>query len=117
MLQYLTSVIGTADCGGPFDLWEPNTTFSSPNYPHAYGHEAECEQLRPDIFKLSFSPVCPVSSYKIYCAAAGLWTLHTSEGRNIQLHFLDFDIEVSGDVVEVRDGTGSDSILLGEDAI
>ncbi|XP_075888236.1 enteropeptidase [Nelusetta ayraudi] len=71
------------DCGGPFDLWEPNTTFSSPNYPNAYGHNAEC-----------------------------LWTLHTSEGRNIQLHFLDFDIEMANDVVEVRDGTGSDSMLL-----
>lgn len=50
------------------------------------------------------------------CAAAGLWTLHASEGRNIQLHFQDFNIEKAGDVVEVRDGTGSDSMLLGEDA-
>lgn len=48
---------------------------------------------------------------------AGLWTLHTSEGRNIQLHFLDFSIETANDVVEVRDGTGSESTLLGEDAI
>uniref|UniRef100_UPI0037E86DE2 enteropeptidase n=1 Tax=Semicossyphus pulcher TaxID=241346 RepID=UPI0037E86DE2 len=71
------------DCGGPFDLWEPNSTFSSPNYPQSYGHEAEC-----------------------------LWTLHTSEGQNIQLHFLDFDIEATYDVVEVRDGVGPNSTLL-----
>lgn len=50
-------------------------------------------------------------------APAGLWTLHTSEGRNIQLHFLDFDVEMSFDVVEVRDGVGSNSRLLGEDVI
>lgn len=43
-------LFGTADCGGPFDLWEPNTTFSSPNYPNAYGHNAECEQHWPDIY-------------------------------------------------------------------
>ncbi|XP_030010157.1 enteropeptidase [Sphaeramia orbicularis] len=72
-----------ADCGGPFDLWAPNTTFSSPNYPHSYGHEAEC-----------------------------LWTLNADEGHNIQLHFLDFDIEATYDVVEVRDGAGPDSTLL-----
>ncbi|KAM6984265.1 enteropeptidase isoform 1-T1 [Tautogolabrus adspersus] len=72
-----------ADCGGPFDLWEPNSTFSSPNYPQSYGHEAHC-----------------------------LWTIHTTEGHNIQLHFLDFDIEATYDVVEVRDGAGPNSTLL-----
>uniref|UniRef100_A0A3Q3G4R2 Transmembrane serine protease 15 n=1 Tax=Labrus bergylta TaxID=56723 RepID=A0A3Q3G4R2_9LABR len=72
-----------ADCGGPFDLWEPNSTFSSPNYPQSYGHEAHC-----------------------------LWTLHTTEGHNIQLHFLDFEIEASYDVVEVRDGAGPNSTLV-----
>ncbi|XP_068186952.1 enteropeptidase isoform X2 [Antennarius striatus] len=71
------------DCGGPFELWEPNSTFSSPNYPHSYGDRAKC-----------------------------LWTLHTSKGRNIQLHFLDFDVEASYDMVEVRDGTGPKSSLL-----
>ncbi|XP_051250739.1 enteropeptidase isoform X2 [Dicentrarchus labrax] len=72
-----------ADCGGPFDLWEPNSTFSSPNYPQSYGNKAKC-----------------------------LWTLHTSEGQNIQLHFLDFDVEATYDVVEVRDGAGPNSTLL-----
>nr|XP_019962453.1 PREDICTED: enteropeptidase [Paralichthys olivaceus] len=71
------------DCGGPFDLWEPNSTFSSPNYPQSHGNKAQC-----------------------------LWTLHTVEGQNIQLHFLDFDVEATYDVVEVRDGAGSNSTLL-----
>lgn len=47
----LFSLIGPADCGGPFDLWEPNTTFSSPNYPHSYGHKAKCEYL---LYRISF---------------------------------------------------------------
>ncbi|XP_028450431.1 enteropeptidase [Perca flavescens] len=72
-----------ADCGGPFDLWEPNSTFSSPNYPQSYGNEAKC-----------------------------LWTLHAAEGQNLQLHFLDFDVEATYDVVEVRDGAGPHSNLL-----
>uniref|UniRef100_A0A3Q0SR17 Transmembrane serine protease 15 n=1 Tax=Amphilophus citrinellus TaxID=61819 RepID=A0A3Q0SR17_AMPCI len=72
-----------ADCGGPFDLWEPNSTFSSPNYPQSYGNNAEC-----------------------------LWTLHAVEGHNIQLHFLDFDTEAASDMVEVRDGAGPNSTLL-----
>ncbi|XP_078028879.1 enteropeptidase isoform X33 [Epinephelus lanceolatus] len=72
-----------ADCGGPFDLWEPNSTFSSPNYPQSYGNEAYCR-----------------------------WTLHAPDGQNIQLHFLDFDIEATYDVVEVRDGAGPNSTLL-----
>ncbi|XP_061596462.1 enteropeptidase [Cololabis saira] len=73
-----------ADCGGPFDLWEPNSTFSSPNYPESYGNKAQC-----------------------------LWILHAVEGHNIQLHFLDFDVEATYDVVEVRDGAGPNSTLLG----
>ncbi|KAM6986704.1 enteropeptidase [Aplochiton taeniatus] len=72
------------DCGGPFDLWEPNSTFSSPNYPHSYAANANC-----------------------------LWTLNAREGWNIQLHFLDFDVEATYDVVEVRDGKEPDSELLG----
>ncbi|KAM4726936.1 enteropeptidase [Anableps anableps] len=72
-----------ADCGGPFDLWEANSTFSSPNYPHSYGNMANC-----------------------------LWTLHAPEGENIQLHFLDFDVEATYDMVEVRDGAGPKSTLL-----
>lgn len=46
--------------------------------------------------------------------AAGLWTLHAEKGQNIQLHFLDFDVEATYDVVEVRDGAGLNSTLLGE---
>ncbi|XP_074466647.1 enteropeptidase-like [Sebastes fasciatus] len=72
-----------ADCGGPFDLWEPNSTFSSPNYPQSYGNKAQC-----------------------------LWTLHAAEGQNIQLHFLDFDVEATYDMIEVRDGAGPNSTLL-----
>ncbi|XP_037544103.1 enteropeptidase [Nematolebias whitei] len=72
-----------ADCGGPFHLWEPNSSFSSPNYPSSYGKDAEC-----------------------------LWTLNAEEGQNIQLHFLDFDTEATFDMVEVRDGTGPNSNLL-----
>ncbi|KAM9788623.1 enteropeptidase [Neosynchiropus ocellatus] len=71
------------DCGGPFDLWEPNSTFSTPSYPTAYGNGAHC-----------------------------VWTLHAQPGRNIHLHFLDFDIEAIYDVVEVRDGAGPKSTLL-----
>lgn len=67
--------------------------------------------------KLTFLPVGLDRNYPISFAAAGLWTLHTSEGRNIQLHFLDFSIESANDIVEVRDGTGSDSMLLGKDAV
>ncbi|XP_043996530.1 enteropeptidase [Gambusia affinis] len=72
-----------ADCGGPFDLWESNSTFSSPNYPHSYGNMANC-----------------------------MWTLHAPAGQNIQLHFLDFDVEATYDMLEVRDGAGSNSTLL-----
>lgn len=36
------------------------------------------------------------------------------EGQNIQLHFLDFDTEVTNDIVEVRDGAGPNSTLIGE---
>ncbi|KAM9781868.1 enteropeptidase isoform 2-T2 [Syngnathus typhle] len=73
----------SADCGGPFDVWEPNSTFSSPNYPRAYGNGARC-----------------------------MWTLHALPGRNIHVHFLDFDVEDNYDVVELRDGVGPSSTLL-----
>uniref|UniRef100_A0A8B9HBC5 Transmembrane serine protease 15 n=1 Tax=Astyanax mexicanus TaxID=7994 RepID=A0A8B9HBC5_ASTMX len=73
------------DCGGPFDLYEPNTIFSSPNYPNGYGHNASC-----------------------------LWTLHAKEGQNIQLHFQDFALESAYDMVEVRDGVDPYSTLLGD---
>ena len=45
----------TADCGGPFDLREPNSTFSSPNYPHGYGNKASCEHLS---LLLLHTPAC-----------------------------------------------------------
>ncbi|XP_062402503.1 enteropeptidase [Sardina pilchardus] len=74
------------DCGGPYDLWEPNSTFCSPNYPHGYGNKASC-----------------------------VWNLHAQEGRNIQLHFFaDFALESSYDIMEVRDGPEpKSSVLLG----
>ncbi|XP_010643952.1 enteropeptidase [Fukomys damarensis] len=66
------------DCGGPFELWEPNTTFSSPNFPNSYPNEAFC-----------------------------IWNLNAEEGKNIQLHFQKFDLENIHDVVEIRDGDES----------
>ncbi|KAK2827759.1 hypothetical protein Q7C36_018685 [Tachysurus vachellii] len=72
-----------ADCGGPFDLYESNSTFSSPNYPHGYRHNASC-----------------------------VWILHAKPGQNIQLHFLDFSLEAAFDVLEVRDGVEPHSTLL-----
>ncbi|XP_051902352.1 enteropeptidase [Hippocampus zosterae] len=72
-----------ADCGGPLDVWEPNSTFSSPNYPHSYGNGARC-----------------------------VWTLRATPGRNIQVHFLDLDVEENYDIVEVRDGAGPNSTSL-----
>ncbi|XP_056587484.1 enteropeptidase [Triplophysa dalaica] len=71
------------DCGGPFDLYETNSTFSSPNYPQGYGSKASC-----------------------------MWTLHAKEGQNIQLHFQDVALEASYDILEVRDGVEPNSELL-----
>ncbi|XP_063809780.1 enteropeptidase [Pseudophryne corroboree] len=42
----------------------------------------------------------------------GIWYLNAAIGSNIQLHFQEFDLENIYDVVEVRDGKGSDSLLL-----
>ncbi|EHB06218.1 Enteropeptidase [Heterocephalus glaber] len=69
-------------CGGPFELWEPNTTFSSPNFPNSYPNQAFC-----------------------------IWNLNAEEGKNIQLHFQEFDLENIQDVVEIRDG-GDESLFL-----
>ncbi|XP_062431170.1 enteropeptidase [Rhea pennata] len=71
------------DCGGPVELWEPNNTFSSENFPNNYPNQASC-----------------------------IWYLNTETGKNIQLHFQFFDLENIYDVVEVRDGRGADSLLL-----
>ncbi|XP_036602610.1 enteropeptidase [Trichosurus vulpecula] len=71
------------DCGGPVELWEPNTTFSSMNYPNNYPNQAFC-----------------------------VWYLNAEKGKNIQLHFEVFDLEDIADVVEVRDGGDINSLLL-----
>ncbi|KAM8819876.1 enteropeptidase [Eudromia elegans] len=71
------------DCGGPVELWEPNNTFSSENFPNNYPNQASC-----------------------------IWYLNAEMGKNIQLHFQFFDLENIYDVVEVRDGRGPDSLLL-----
>uniref|UniRef100_A0A452UGH6 Enteropeptidase n=1 Tax=Ursus maritimus TaxID=29073 RepID=A0A452UGH6_URSMA len=71
------------DCGGPFELWEPNTTFTSMNFPNSYPNQAFC-----------------------------VWNLNAQNGKNIQIHFQEFDLEKIADVVEIRDGGGDDSLLL-----
>ncbi|XP_028360997.1 enteropeptidase [Phyllostomus discolor] len=71
------------DCGGPFELWEPNTTFTSMNFPDNYPNQAFC-----------------------------VWNLNAQKGKNIQLHFQEFDLENIADVVEIRDGEEDDSSLL-----
>ncbi|XP_006145656.1 enteropeptidase [Tupaia chinensis] len=71
------------DCGGPFELWEPNTTFSSMNFPNNYPNQAFC-----------------------------VWNLNAQKGKNIQLHFQEFNLENIEDVVEIRDSGGDDSLLL-----
>ncbi|XP_003783951.1 enteropeptidase [Otolemur garnettii] len=71
------------DCGGPFELWEPNTTFSSTNFPNGYPNGAFC-----------------------------VWNLNAQKGKNIQLHFQEFDLENVADVVEIRDGGEDGSVLL-----
>uniref|UniRef100_A0A663N6Y9 Enteropeptidase n=1 Tax=Athene cunicularia TaxID=194338 RepID=A0A663N6Y9_ATHCN len=80
------------DCGGPVELWEPNSTFSSENFPNNYPNQAYC-----------------------------VWYLNAEKGKNIQLHFQVFHLENINDVVEVRDGRGPNSLLLavytGEDPL
>uniref|UniRef100_A0A663EFC8 Enteropeptidase n=1 Tax=Aquila chrysaetos chrysaetos TaxID=223781 RepID=A0A663EFC8_AQUCH len=71
------------DCGGPVELWEPSSTFSSENFPNNYPNQAFC-----------------------------VWYLNAERGKNIQLHFQVFDLENIHDVVEVRDGRGPNSLLL-----
>nr|XP_055035145.1 enteropeptidase isoform X1 [Misgurnus anguillicaudatus] len=72
-----------ADCGGPFDLYESNSTFSSPNYPLGYGADASC-----------------------------MWILHAEVGQNIQLHFQDVALDASYDMLEIRDGVDPNSELI-----
>ncbi|KAG2457035.1 ENTK Enteropeptidase, partial [Polypterus senegalus] len=38
------------DCGGPFELWESNNTFSSPNYPNNYVNRAFCKESFRDVY-------------------------------------------------------------------
>ncbi|NWV00866.1 ENTK Enteropeptidase, partial [Upupa epops] len=79
---------GPTDCGGPVELWEPNSTFSSENFPNNYPNQAFC-----------------------------VWYLNAEKGKNIQLHFQTFDLQNIEDVVEVRDGRGPGSLLLGKIAV
>ncbi|XP_067848346.1 enteropeptidase [Heptranchias perlo] len=74
---------GPTDCGGPLELREPNTSFNSMNYPKNYVNHAFCT-----------------------------WYLIADKGKNIQLHFEDFNLENIYDVLEVRDGRGKDSIVM-----
>ncbi|XP_041270722.1 enteropeptidase [Onychostruthus taczanowskii] len=78
-----TTPLVPTDCGGPVELWEPNNTFSSANFPNNYPNLAFC-----------------------------VWYLNAENGKNIQLHFQFFDLENINDVVEIRDGRGPDSLLL-----
>uniref|UniRef100_A0A8C9NC77 Enteropeptidase n=1 Tax=Serinus canaria TaxID=9135 RepID=A0A8C9NC77_SERCA len=78
-----TTPLIPTDCGGPVELWEPNSTFSSANFPNNYPNLASC-----------------------------VWYLNAENGKNIQLHFQVFDLENIYDVVEIRDGRGPDSLLL-----
>uniref|UniRef100_A0A8C0LRI9 Transmembrane serine protease 15 n=1 Tax=Canis lupus dingo TaxID=286419 RepID=A0A8C0LRI9_CANLU len=63
--------------------FNPNTTFTSMNFPNSYPNQAFC-----------------------------VWNLNAQKGKNIQLHFQEFDLENIADVVEVRDGGEDDSLLL-----
>ncbi|XP_053421792.1 enteropeptidase isoform X2 [Nycticebus coucang] len=78
-----TSTPELPNCGGPFELWEPNTTFSSMNFPNSYPNLAFC-----------------------------VWNLNAQKGKNIQLHFQEFNLENIADVVEIRDEGEDDSLLL-----
>lgn len=40
--------------------------------------------------------------------------MNAEKGKNIQLHFQYFNLEDIYDVVEVRDGRGAESLLLGK---
>ncbi|ELW68372.1 Enteropeptidase [Tupaia chinensis] len=41
-----------------------------------------------------------------------VWNLNAQKGKNIQLHFQEFNLENIEDVVEIRDSGGDDSLLL-----
>nr|XP_054105012.1 enteropeptidase isoform X3 [Callithrix jacchus] len=83
------------DCGGPFELWEPNTTFSSMNFPNSYPNQAFCESFLLEVIRNK-------------C----VWILNAQKGKNIQLHFQEFDLENINDVIEIRDGGEADSLFL-----
>ncbi|CAM9383880.1 unnamed protein product [Lampetra planeri] len=79
----LVPVTSKESCGS-VELWEPNTTFSSPNYPNNYSVNTLC-----------------------------FWFLRAQEGDNVQLHFQDFDMETDNDMVMVYDGNSTSAMLIG----
>ncbi|XP_061411756.1 enteropeptidase-like [Lethenteron reissneri] len=79
----LVPVTSKESCGS-VELWEPNTTFSSPNYPNNYSVNTLC-----------------------------FWFLRAQEGDNVQLHFQDFDTETDNDMVMVYDGNSTSAMLIG----
>nr|XP_032821548.1 enteropeptidase-like [Petromyzon marinus] len=79
----LVPVTSKESCGS-VELWEPNTTFSSPNYPNNYSVNTLC-----------------------------FWFLRAQEGDNVQLHFQDFDTETHNDMVMVYDGNSTSAMLIG----
>ncbi|XP_071942939.1 cubilin-like isoform X2 [Antedon mediterranea] len=73
-------------CGG--ELTTPTGSFTSPNYPYSYGHNAEC-----------------------------FWIITVNQGSTVSLVFSDFDIESHSlcqyDYVKVYDGaTEADSVII-----
>lgn len=65
-------------------------------------------------FFLAYLHISPPAFDDSFPFSLGVWYLKAAAGDNIQLHFEVFDLEDIYDVVEVRDGKGSDSLLLGK---
>ncbi|MEQ2166723.1 hypothetical protein GOODEAATRI_031151, partial [Goodea atripinnis] len=71
------------------------------------------EAMVSDITQKVYTSTSLTGHLSHHVTSAGLWTLHALQGQNIQLHFLDFDVEATYDMVEVRDGVGPNSTLMG----